>query len=111
MKPAPRVRNLLRVAMAASVVAISACATDTYLNGLGEPMRFAQDLPYTVSAAWRQGNSIWLVPAKNIVIESILDENLTAVAIKEEGSYLRVESTAKVLTVKVEGVGKQIVVP
>jgi hypothetical protein len=73
--------------------------------------QFSASVPSGVSSAWRQGDSVWLVPARNTYIESAKDEAGQSVPIKAEGAYLRLVSSSRTFTLRVRGESEMLLVP
>jgi hypothetical protein len=84
-------------------------------TGLGASIdpsvQFAQEPPPAISAAWRQGDSVWMVPARGVLIEAVYDDNASRVMLLSEGSYLRLRSSSHRFLIKTPGAEYSLAVP
>ena len=91
------------VSACAAAVCLAGCAG--YYGGTSSDSRyhFAQAVPGGISSAWREGSTVWIVPAKNTMLDQAIDASGTSVKIVAVGSYLSIVSPSAMFRIRVDG--------
>jgi len=97
------------LALVAAAAGVAGCAG--YRIASDPALRFAVEVPSSVSSAWREGETVWLVPARRTFIRSVTDEGGNPVRLEAAGSYLRIVSSSKTFTLEVDGRSEILAVP
>lgn len=102
-------RTLGILALVAAVACVAGCAG----HGIASDpaLRFAVDVPSSVSSAWREGEAVWLVPARRTFIRAVTDAQGNPVRLEAAGSYLRIVSSSKTFTLEIDGRLETLAVP
>lgn len=85
---------------------ISACTGMSFGQSEGQ-MTFANVKPKQISTIWRVGKTVWMVPARDCLIESASHAGIE-LKLEVDGAYVKVADAPNVFTVVVNGIKRDI---
>lgn len=98
-------QSLSAAILAVSLISLGGCAGFSADYG---DMVFAKETPAMISTAWRQGNDVWIVPAKNCFVESA-NLNGVKLSLVIDGAYLKVLNAPSEFTLRIDGLDQRVV--